>query len=57
MAAHLKSMALANCSNIITNIASLVLAAQEGDKDGEFWGKNTIFTFRRWGAMETAHWP
>jgi hypothetical protein len=28
----------------------------QGDKDGELLGKNEIFNFRHWGAIETAHW-
>jgi hypothetical protein len=57
MAAYLKSLSLANCSNTIRSVASLVLAAREDDKDGDLWPKIDFFTFRHWGAMETAHWP
>jgi hypothetical protein len=40
----------------IRSAASLVLAALEGNKDHELVEKNEIFTFRHWGAIETAHW-
>jgi len=56
MVACLESLSLANCSNIITSIASLVLAASEGDKDGEFSGKNEFLPFLHSHAMETNHW-
>ena len=56
MAAYLESLPHANHSKTRRSVASLELAAREGDKDGELWGKNEIFTFRHWGATETAHW-
>jgi hypothetical protein len=45
MAACLKSLFLANYSNTITSVASLVLEASEGDKDGEILAKIEIFSF------------
>jgi len=56
MVAGLESLSLANVSNIMRSVASLVLEVGEGDKDGEFWAKIKNFTFRPSGAMEPAHW-
>jgi hypothetical protein len=57
MATYLESLSLANYSDTFRSAASLVLAAREDDKSGEFWPKMEFFTFRHWGAMETTHWP
>jgi len=39
MVAYLESLSLVHCSNIIISVASLVLEASEGDKDGELSAK------------------
>lgn len=47
---------LVNISKRISSVASLVLEASEGDKDGEFGGKYQILHFVHSSAMEVAHW-
>lgn len=56
MAAYLESLPLVNYSSTTRSIAPLVLAASESDKDGQFWAKIEIYTFRHSGAIERAHW-
>ncbi len=56
MVACLKSLSLADSSSNIRSPAALVLAAGEGDKDGELWPKIEFLHFRHLYAMEAARW-
>ena len=56
MVACLESLSLANISHIIRSVASLILEASEGDKDGEFSAKIHFLHFQHSYAMEAAHW-
>lgn len=56
MAAYTKSLSLANLSHIIRTVASLILDASEGDRDGEFSAKIYLLPFLHSHAMKTAHW-
>ena len=56
MVTCLESLSLANISNIIRSVASLVLEAGDGDKDGEFLPKTQFLHFLHSYAMEVAHW-
>jgi len=55
MVAYLKNLSLANVSNILRRVSSIVLEGSEDDKDGEFGAKIEFVTSRQSGAMETAH--
>ena len=56
MAACLESLSLANVSNALRSVASLVLEGREDDKDGEFSAKVQFLHFLHSCAMEAAHW-
>ena len=55
MVACLESLSLANVSYIIRSVASLLLEASEGDKEGEFWAKILFWHFLHSHAMQAAH--
>ena len=56
MIACRKSLSLVNVSHLVRSVASLVLEASEGDKDGEFSGKTKLLSFHHSCAMEDAQW-
>lgn len=56
MAACLESLSLANVSNNIKSVASLVLEASEGDKDGQFSKKIKFSRLLHSHAVDAAHW-
>jgi hypothetical protein len=55
MIACLESLSLANVSNIIRSVASVLLEASEGDKEEEFSAKNLFWHFLHSHAMQAAH--
>src|SRR5680860_201934 len=56
MIASLGSLSFVNVSYIIKSLASLVLEAGEGDRDGEFSSKIQVLHFLHSHAMEATHW-